>query len=124
MKIDVSKPYGEVAGKAPYRYEQNNCFYDSSGRRVMADGSPMDKGTALKELADAKKSEVAEAEAAAKRVADEQKKIAAEAAAEAAELEAEAKALEEEAKASAAKAKPKSEPASFKPRAKKAEIPD
>lgn len=41
MRLDKSKPFGEVYGPAKYRYEQNGRYFDADGNEVDGDGRPV-----------------------------------------------------------------------------------
>lgn len=38
MKLDKSKPYGEVYGTCPYRYEQGGKYFNGAGNEVSKEG--------------------------------------------------------------------------------------
>lgn len=45
MKLDKSKPYGEVYGDCSFNYTQNGKFFNAKGEQVNADGKPMKPST-------------------------------------------------------------------------------
>lgn len=40
--LDKSKPFGEVYGPAPYRFEQNGKYFSAQGFEVDEKGTPVD----------------------------------------------------------------------------------
>ncbi len=36
--LDKNKPYGEVCGACPFKYEQGGKFFNAEGKEVNADG--------------------------------------------------------------------------------------
>ncbi len=41
MRLDKSKPFGEVYGEHPYRYEQHGHYFNGAGQEVDKNGRPV-----------------------------------------------------------------------------------